>query len=309
MMFLLVYHVPVLCALTLLVTALRIAGVGPRVTVFELLPLAALLFAGPFCELAVGLIVGRAPRRAAWSIAWMTPIFFVFMLDLHQGLGRRPARPVVLLGQDHAVLVVGHRRRRAGTASVPAQRTASGAGVNRRRLVVFSALAMGIALAFVGFYALSGPVRDLEVSGSSSALLAALGDRATCGERARVPGAADRPCRVPGRAHAVLLVAHRRSWRSRPSPSSCCTGRWPRRLFALSAAMRCNPGLQRAADHRVAVDGLPTSGTGPSCSSTTGPGRFFALAYTMAGFFLMLFLILPSAKARIPRAARVSDVL
>lgn len=80
MLFLLVYHIPVLCALTLIMTALRIGGVGPTVTVFELLPLAALLFAGPFCELAVGLIVGRAPRRAAWSIAWMTPIFFIFML-------------------------------------------------------------------------------------------------------------------------------------------------------------------------------------------------------------------------------------
>ena len=80
MLFLLVYHVPVLCALTLFSTALRIGGVGPHVTVFELLPLAALLFAGPFCELAVGLIVGRAPRRAAWSIAWMTPIFFIFMI-------------------------------------------------------------------------------------------------------------------------------------------------------------------------------------------------------------------------------------
>jgi 1,2-diacylglycerol 3-beta-glucosyltransferase len=80
MMFLLVYHVPVLCTMTLLMTGLRIAGIGPTLTVFELLPLAALLFAGPFCELAVGLMVGRAPRRSAWSIAWMTPIFFVFML-------------------------------------------------------------------------------------------------------------------------------------------------------------------------------------------------------------------------------------
>lgn len=79
-MFLLVYHVPVLCTLTLLMTLLRIGGIGPTVTLFELLPLAALLFAGPFCELAVGLMVGRAPRRSAWSIAWMTPIFFVFML-------------------------------------------------------------------------------------------------------------------------------------------------------------------------------------------------------------------------------------
>ena len=80
MMFLLVYHVPVLCTMTLLMTGLRIAGIGPTLTIFELLPLAALLFAGPFCELAVGLMVGRAPRRSAWSIAWMTPIFFVFMI-------------------------------------------------------------------------------------------------------------------------------------------------------------------------------------------------------------------------------------
>lgn len=80
MMFLLVYHVPVLCTFTVLLTGLRVAGVGPSVSLFELLPLAALLFAGPFCELAVGLLVGRAPRRSAWSIAWMTPIFFVFML-------------------------------------------------------------------------------------------------------------------------------------------------------------------------------------------------------------------------------------
>jgi len=38
-------------------------------------------------------------------------------------------------------------------------------------------------------------------------------------------------------------------------------------------------------------------------------GTFFALAYTMAGFFLMLYLLLPSATAKVPRAARVSDVL
>ncbi|MFL6136379.1 MAG: glycosyltransferase [Frankiaceae bacterium] len=79
-LFLLVYHVPVLCTTSVVLLALRIVGVGYPVTVFELLPLAALLFAGPFCELAVGLLVGRAPRRAAWSIAWMTPIFVLFML-------------------------------------------------------------------------------------------------------------------------------------------------------------------------------------------------------------------------------------
>jgi len=79
-LFLLVYHVPVFCAITLFLTALRLVGFGPHVSVFEMLPLASLLFAGPFCELAVGLLVGRAPRRAAWSVAWMTPLFIVFML-------------------------------------------------------------------------------------------------------------------------------------------------------------------------------------------------------------------------------------
>ena len=79
-MFLLVYHVPVLCAMTLVTAFLRVAGIGPSITVFEMLPLAALLFAGPFCELAVGLLVGRAPRRAAVSMGLMTPLFFIFML-------------------------------------------------------------------------------------------------------------------------------------------------------------------------------------------------------------------------------------
>ncbi|MGH8888230.1 MAG: glycosyltransferase [Acidothermaceae bacterium] len=78
-LFLLVYHVPVFCAITIFLTVLRLFGIGPHVSVFEMLPLASLLFAGPFCELAVGLLVGRAPRRAAWSVAWMTPLFVVFM--------------------------------------------------------------------------------------------------------------------------------------------------------------------------------------------------------------------------------------
>jgi cellulose synthase/poly-beta-1,6-N-acetylglucosamine synthase-like glycosyltransferase len=93
-LFLLVYHVPVFCAITLFLTLLRVVGIGPHVSVFEMLPLASLLFAGPFCELAVGLLVGRAPRRAAWSVAWMTPLFIVFMIVCakawHDGvLGRR----------------------------------------------------------------------------------------------------------------------------------------------------------------------------------------------------------------------------
>jgi cellulose synthase/poly-beta-1,6-N-acetylglucosamine synthase-like glycosyltransferase len=79
-LFLLVYHVPVLCSATLVMLLLRGLGIGPHITLFELLPLAALLFAGPFCELAAGLLVGRAPRRSAWSVGWMTPLFLVFMV-------------------------------------------------------------------------------------------------------------------------------------------------------------------------------------------------------------------------------------
>jgi hypothetical protein len=38
-------------------------------------------------------------------------------------------------------------------------------------------------------------------------------------------------------------------------------------------------------------------------------GTLFGIGYTMLGFFLMLFLMLPKATVSIPRAARVSDVL
>ncbi len=129
MLFLLVYHVPVLCALTLLATALRVGGVGPNVTVFELLPLSALLFAGPFCELAVGLIVGRAPRRAAWSIAWMVPIFLVFMVVCTK------AWVDGLLGRSYSWVKTTRSSWSAidgaepGVPTVPAQRAADGVRV------------------------------------------------------------------------------------------------------------------------------------------------------------------------------------
>ena len=107
MLFLLVYHVPVLCALDAASSLpCASAAIGPSVTVFEMLPLAALLFAGPFCELAVGLVVGRAPRRAAWSVAWLTPMFFVLHAGLRQGVDRRAPGPAIHLGEDQAVVLV-----------------------------------------------------------------------------------------------------------------------------------------------------------------------------------------------------------
>jgi exosortase/archaeosortase family protein len=178
--------------------------------------------------------------------------------------------------------------------------------VNRRRAEVFTALAMGIALAFVGFYVLSGPVRDLEVL-AVLALLAPLGDRASA---------------VNGHVFQVLPPDHA-AFRAELTPycSSLIAvlalaaiaifvlrGPWPRRFFALSAAMSaillCNV-LRVAGSVWVGY----RFGDRALVLFHDWAGTLFALTYTMAGFFLMLFLILPSAKARIPRAARVSDVL
>jgi 1,2-diacylglycerol 3-beta-glucosyltransferase len=77
-MFLLVYHVPVLCGLGLAMVVLRAAGVLSWGTGIDLTPVATLLFLGPLLELASGLIVSRAPRRAAFGILLFLPMFVMF---------------------------------------------------------------------------------------------------------------------------------------------------------------------------------------------------------------------------------------
>jgi len=79
-LFLLVYHVPVASFIGVLLLLARLAGIGHRVTLFETLPLAALLFAGPFCELASGLLIARSRRSLVWTLLWMLPIFAVSIL-------------------------------------------------------------------------------------------------------------------------------------------------------------------------------------------------------------------------------------
>jgi cellulose synthase/poly-beta-1,6-N-acetylglucosamine synthase-like glycosyltransferase len=73
-LFLLVYHVPVLSGIGLLLTVLRAFGVGDR-PVVGLLPLSMLLFVGPLAELSVGLMVGQVERRAAWQLVGFLPSF------------------------------------------------------------------------------------------------------------------------------------------------------------------------------------------------------------------------------------------
>lgn len=79
MMFLWVYHIPVLCGIGLVLTALRGFGIGGEAAV-GLLPLSTLLFAGPFAELAVGLLLGRVERRAAWLLVGFIPAFGLAIL-------------------------------------------------------------------------------------------------------------------------------------------------------------------------------------------------------------------------------------
>ncbi|WP_242653680.1 glycosyltransferase [Klenkia soli] len=74
LLFLLTYHVPVLCGIGLVLAALRAFGIGDQ-PVVGLLPLSMLLLVGPLAELAVGLMVGRVERRAAWRLLGFLPAF------------------------------------------------------------------------------------------------------------------------------------------------------------------------------------------------------------------------------------------
>ncbi len=80
MMFLLVYHVPVLCGLGLVMVALRAAGILDWGQGMDLTPIATLLFLGPLLELAGGLLVSRAPRNAALGVLLFLPMFVLFTI-------------------------------------------------------------------------------------------------------------------------------------------------------------------------------------------------------------------------------------
>jgi cellulose synthase/poly-beta-1,6-N-acetylglucosamine synthase-like glycosyltransferase len=79
-MFLLVYHVPVACALGGLLVIARAAGLVTWGNGLDLTPIATLLFLGPLLELASGLVVSRAPRSAAFGILLFLPSFVIFTI-------------------------------------------------------------------------------------------------------------------------------------------------------------------------------------------------------------------------------------
>jgi 1,2-diacylglycerol 3-beta-glucosyltransferase len=78
-LFLWVYHVPVLCGLGLILIGLRAFGIGGSSFV-QMVSLSALLFAGPFTELAVGLVLGRVSRKAVWMLVGFIPAFGMSIL-------------------------------------------------------------------------------------------------------------------------------------------------------------------------------------------------------------------------------------
>ncbi|MET0420941.1 MAG: glycosyltransferase family 2 protein [Acidimicrobiia bacterium] len=80
MMFLLVYHIPVACMFGAALIATRAVGISSWGATMDLTPIATLLFLGPLLELGAGLIVSRAPRRAAFGILLFVPAFVVFMI-------------------------------------------------------------------------------------------------------------------------------------------------------------------------------------------------------------------------------------
>ena len=79
-MFLLVYHVPLLCSLGILLVLLRVVGLVHWAGTIDLTPIAILLFLGPLLELASGLIVSKAPRKSAFGMLLFLPSYLVFIV-------------------------------------------------------------------------------------------------------------------------------------------------------------------------------------------------------------------------------------
>jgi exosortase/archaeosortase family protein len=178
--------------------------------------------------------------------------------------------------------------------------------MNRRRLVVFTSLAASLIVAMGGFNLLNEPARRLE-AWLVMVSLRPVGSRAS----------------VVNQNFFQLLPPNQVAFRAQLTPycSSLIPilalatigffilhGTWLRRLVSVGAAaalvLFCNV---------VRISGSLWMGYAFGGNALVlfhdWIGTLFALIYTMAGFFLMLYLLLPTATAQIPRAARVSDVL
>lgn len=178
--------------------------------------------------------------------------------------------------------------------------------MTRRRFTVFSALAMAILVAFFGFALLGDAMRRLEET-LVMGLLSPLGSRASV---------------VTDHQFQLLPPGHE-AFRAQLTPY--CSSLIPVLALATIGFFILHGSWQRrgisvatAAAFVLICNVLRITGSLWMGYHFGGAalvlfhdwiGTFFALTYTMAGFFLMLFLMLPRADESIPRAARVSDTL
>lgn len=177
--------------------------------------------------------------------------------------------------------------------------------MNGMRVRVGVALLSAVVLAYAGFALLNQPLRDLE----SSLVLSLLGG----GARVSVVG--DHVFQVLPAGHDAFR-ATLTPYCSALVPMLALTaialcvlrGRLRQRVVALAAAavfVLVGNVLRIAGSLWVGLEAGPSG----LVLFHDWVGTLFAMTYTLTGFFLMLYLILPKASLRIPRAARVSDVL
>ena len=178
--------------------------------------------------------------------------------------------------------------------------------MTHRRFVVFYALSMALIVAVGGFKLLNGPARQLEA-------ILVLGALRPMGDRASVVNDHFFQLLPPGQlAFRAQLTPYCSSLI--PILALACIGffilhgTWLRRGVAVGAAAALVLVCNVARISGSLWMGYEFGGNALVLFHDW-IGTLFALIYTMAGFFLMLYLLLPTATAKIPRAARVSDVL
>ena len=177
----------------------------------------------------------------------------------------------------------------------------------RRRVEVYGAIALCIALALAGFWVLNVPMRSWEVAGVLGLLHLGTGKVSVVSHHSFqvLPGS-----HLPFRAHVTPFCSSLVSVLALASIALfLLRGPLVRRLMAFSAAAALVVGCNMV---RIAASLAVGLGYGDRSLVLFHDwvGTVFGLAYTMGGFFFMLWLLLPSASdTKLVRAARVSDVL
>jgi carbamoyl-phosphate synthase large subunit len=179
--------------------------------------------------------------------------------------------------------------------------------MTRRRTEVYGAIALCITLALGGFWALNVPMRTWEVDGVVGLLRLGTGKVSVVAHHSFqvLPRS-----QLPFRAHVTPFCSSLVSVLALASIALFLfRGPLLRRLLAFGAAAALIVGCNMVRIAASLAVGL-SYGDQSLVLFHDWVGTIFGLAYTMGGFFFMLWLLLPSADdTTLVRAARVSDVL